>query len=146
MSVTDYFVLCETTTRDEKGRISLINIFDSITADTLPAKPGKIAVAFSFEIKPQQLHEPQSLTIEIDDPSGDNLFRAQGNVSTGADAILPDGTQAARIISALNINSPTFNQYGEYMYRLKLNDETLHENCLRVLDEKSISNLEGKAN
>ena len=143
MNTTDYFVLCETTTQDKKGRVSLINIFDSIGADELPVNPGKISVAFSFEITPEKLSKPFDLTVEIDAPDGSNLFRAKGQVSTNKNMQMPKEA-AARIISALDINSPTFKEFGEYKYRLKIDDQVLNENCLRILKNKSIKEVKAK--
>lgn len=136
MIKTDYFVLCEATTEDKKGRVSLINIFDSVIATKIPFKSDKFSVAFSLEMPIINIDNGLNVSIEFVDIDEKAIFKATGEAEKLP--TLPNRNGVAKFSSALDIkNGINFKQHGRYKYRLYINDNLVSENHLRVLAKKA---------
>lgn len=116
------FVLCENTILDNNGKLTVVNIYDMIYADTVPAVHGRLY--FVANIKLQDLSKEDSkvaVKLYIKSPSNIDMLPQAPTLE-----IQPDLSKKIQNIGIrLEVNGVVFSEFGTYEAIFKIGDKTL---------------------
>jgi hypothetical protein len=117
---TEVFTLCDAAA-DYQGRLSILGIFDTIYAESLPALHPQCAVALRMRFRKTE-EGKHSLTLHIVDTDGNMIIPPL----TGEFGIkLAENERHGMINLILNLQGLTFNRYGEYAVNLAIDNHEL---------------------
>lgn len=131
--VKNFFITCENVIIDEKNRVSLINLYDFIFAQKLPAYHGRLYFVGNVKvIKPTDKINKFSIKITINTPSGKPVIINQPvqniNVNTS--------WEEQNIGSVFAIDGIVFNEFGDYKASLLINEEEVAHLNIKVIAQK----------
>lgn len=99
----EFIHLCDYAVVDTTGKLSVMGIFDTIGALKFPVVHASMYIAFQTMAVGAQIGIERDLRVEIADPDGKILFRAEGKVSTqGSNAPL-NRVSSSHILRALAV-------------------------------------------
>jgi hypothetical protein len=116
----EVFTLCDAAA-DYQSRLSILGVFDSISAASVPATHPHCAVAVRLRFK--KIEEGQhTLVLHIVDSDGNMIIPALN----GEFSVLLNGPERAGAINlVLNLQGLTFNTYGEYAINLAIDRQEM---------------------
>jgi hypothetical protein len=124
MAKVDYFLLAENCILDTAGRLSIINIFDSVNSLEPVAIPPKFT--FVIGITPAKSDIKDNLLrfrAEIKKPDGETLLDANGGGE------IPDDKIGNRVLSPLDLSGKLqFDQEGTHTATLFINNKKKAQN------------------
>ena len=110
----NYFVICENVLTDDKGRISLINIYDVIYSRGFPAVHSSgFKVAANFDVVGVDKKLEQPVKFSLSDPDGQTVVESAAHIS------LPASKKQKRGI-LLGGSPIALTKAGTYVARLEL--------------------------
>lgn len=121
MKKVNYFLLCENLLKDEKGRITLVNIFDTINAENLPVAPLRFSIALSIKLDEEDVVDGQvKLGFEVLNAKNKAIAKAEGR------ADVPN--TAGNVVTVVELGGRILlDSYKEYTVKLKVNEHFTDE-------------------
>lgn len=117
----NYFLLCENAIVGERGKLSLINIYELIYAEKLPASHGKLILVSSFTLDIENSAEDKVIvSLDVISPSKKSMLEKEILVEKKLD----EATKKQTIGDVLEVNGVVFSEYGQYECVLKVNSYT----------------------
>jgi hypothetical protein len=139
MNKVNFFLLCENFIADDKGRISLINVFDAVNSSTKVATPSKFVIAIGMRLSKQDLQVRKiNMQASLLDPNSKTVFKGEGSGE------IPEDKMGATVVSPLDLSGKLqFKVSGKYTARLFVNNKKYAETYFNVnLNQKSESGNE----
>jgi hypothetical protein len=79
VATANYLILCHELIKDDVGRLSLINIFDTVGGPKLPIVPANFVAAFNFSFDKNDLKNGSiNIGLRIDDSEGKSVLEVTG--------------------------------------------------------------------
>ena len=124
----EIIALCDAAT-EQGGRLNLLGVFDQLNVN-LPFVLPHSAIALRFRIK-DAVQNVRQLSLKFTDPQGNDFIPVLNTELT-----LPeDGPAGGRALNmVLNLQGLKFKHEGIYHLRVKIDDNLMAENILRVMD------------
>jgi hypothetical protein len=116
----EVFALCDAAA-DYQGRLSILGVFDSIFAATIPAEHPQCSVALRIRFSKTE-EGKHSLTLHVVDNDG-NMIIPPLNSVFGIQLTGNDWQGAINLV--LNLQGLSFNSYGEYAVILAIDNRPL---------------------
>lgn len=121
MKVTkNYFILAENAFFGPDKKVTIVNIYDIIYAERLPALHGKLTFAsnFTFE-KPNKTDKEIEVSFSVKSPSGKEMLNPTEKMKQSINTDLE--TQNVSII--FNVDGVIVSEYGVYHAELMINSK-----------------------
>lgn len=127
MTKVNYFLLCENLLRDDKGRITLVNIFDSIHAEKLPVSPLKFTLAMSLLLNKEDIIDNSvNVTIEIYDSKKKIMVKIEGNATLT--------TNESNLVTSVELGGRLIlESFNKHTAKLSINGKPIDELKFNVL-------------
>ncbi len=111
--------LCDYASVSESGKLNILGIFSSIWARTAPITHTQmhLVVQFEFDFLDRGKKEMQVALVNED---GKEIMKIGGQL----DVPPTSGIESANVNQIFVFNNTTFPQFGEYEFRVLLDDET----------------------
>jgi hypothetical protein len=123
----DYFILAENIIIDSRFRLSIINTYDSINAERLPAVHSNLNFAARF-LPGEDIKAGAKLKVQlsIKSPSGKEKIPSSNELEVGID----DPTQPATV--NIQIPSIVLDEYGLYAATLRVSNRPIAKRTFNV--------------
>ena len=121
------FVLCEKYTVDEMQRPSIINIYDSISAEDFPAMHQLLKYVSNIEIKDNKQTNSVGIQLKLTGPDDELIFESPIQEA----AIVPN-MKVQIIGSVFDIQMVPFPQRGQYTATIYVNDEEIETHNVQL--------------
>lgn len=132
MFEVEYLIFCESKGVDDRGRLSLINIFDTIFAVEYPVAYPQLRVVTKLTAKNKAILN-KAITIKLTtNIGGEEITQLEGTSKVTIEkgnSLVPD----------LDLSHFAFPEQGDYTVKLFVNDSLLAERILKV---RSASDLQ----
>lgn len=142
MARLNYLIICEEVVVDKTTqKISVVNIFNSIGANELPARPNKFVVAFDFcpedgDVSDDTVH----VKIKIVPPSKKHVFSITGTGTFTKPPVKSDDT-TSEIVHHLNLADKLgVHEFGTHKVQLFVADKKIGERSLKIVPAEEITN------
>ena len=121
----DLALLADAATVDATGKLSILGIFDRITAAQFPVQHGRIALVLRFTAGTAEMGT-HDMEIRLSDPDGAEVLSLNGEMHLGGGG--PSGTGPIRVPHILNLDGLVFSRAGHYSYDIK--EDGAHQRSL----------------
>ena len=121
------FVLCEKYTVDEMQRPSIINIYDSISAEDFPAMHQLLKYVSNIEIKDNKQTNSVGIQLKLTGPDDELIFESPIQEA----AIVPN-MKVQIIGSVFDIQMVPFPQRGQYTATIYVNDKEIETHNVQL--------------
>lgn len=112
------FVLCENVLLDVSKKVTLVNIYDIIFSDTIPALHPKLTFVANLTVNdPEKDIKTIKFALNIKTPSGKELSPKPLNIESSVDG----SKQRQNIGIVMEINGVVFPEWGVYNTSLSMN-------------------------
>jgi len=127
----DYILFAENVINGERGKVSLVNIFDSIFVKDLPAAHAPIFAVAAIRIKGEVKPTTHIVDISMTDPSGAPFINLdmQEMTSSGEDNFI--------LNVVINLAPLPISALGEYEISIKLDGKKVASRVLKIAKEAS---------
>lgn len=126
----EFFLLCENVIIDQKNKASIINLYDRIFAEKLPAQHPRFVFFTSILFSNQTENSQKAIvTLSVKTPSGVESVM----VKTPAQFDIPHHTNSGKIGTILEIPNPILTEYGEYTAEILVNGKVLKSKVFDVV-------------
>ncbi|MBU3979091.1 hypothetical protein KKF69_03240 [Patescibacteria group bacterium] len=116
------FVLCENIILDTNRKVTLVNIYDIIYAQSLPAFHGKLAFAANIKIQnPTEAEKKFKIELSIKSPSKKEMLTNPIALERNIDIT----KKIQNIGIAIDVNGVMLSEYGTYEVNLRINDTNI---------------------
>lgn len=132
----NYLVICENFIKDANNKVTLVNLFDVIYVDKLPAIHSSFFLVGNFRVFDMRKTDKElKLKFSILDPKGNNILSEAPDMRI---ELKHDQEQQPFGITN-QINNLVFSAPGEYKFVLSANDEELGNVKLSVIQKKGVN-------
>lgn len=121
------FVLCEQYTVDERQRPSIINMYDSISAEDFPAMHELLKYVSNIEITNNEQTSSVGIQLKLTGPDDEVIFE-----SPVQDAAIVPNMTVQIIGSVFDVQMVPFPQRGKYTATLYVNDEEIETHNVQL--------------
>lgn len=130
----DFALLADAATMDATGKLSILGVFDRITAAQFPVQHGRIALVLRFTAGTSEIgtHDMQ---IRLSDPDGAEVLSLNGEMHLGGGG--PNGLGPIRVPHILNLDGLVFSRAGHYSFDIKVDGE--HQRSISLFVEGPIT-------
>ncbi len=125
----DLALLADAATLDATGKLSILGVFDRITAVQFPVQHGRIALVLRFTAGTSEIGT-HDMEIRLSDPDGAELLKLNGEMRLGAG---PSGLGPIRLPHILNLDGLVFARSGQYSFDIKVDGE--HQRSISLFVE-----------
>ena len=131
MTKLDYFLLCENVINDQQGRISLINIFDTINVTALPAIQPKLCLAFAVYLDSEQQKRGEvKFKLDVLKPSESSLLSAEGKGEIKP--VMSKNNVQPKLAANLELAGVVFDEVGLYTAHLYVGSKLISSTTFEV--------------
>lgn len=109
----DLALLADAATVDASGKLNILGVFDRVTAQTFPARHGRVALVlrFSAGLDDAGSHE---LTLRLKGPEGDEIANLNGTIQFGPGPRASGGR--IKVPHVINLDGIVFETAGRYSF------------------------------
>lgn len=115
-----------------EGKLNILGIFEQITAQSVPAVHPQMQLIMILEADRGDADREHKVEIEMVDADGVKLFSIGGDLRFGA----PPPGERIRINHVIQLNNLQFNHFGDYEFRIVVNNEVRYSVPLSVVELK----------
>jgi hypothetical protein len=119
-----------------EGKLNILGIFDSISAQTVPTMHPQMQLIMVIEADRGDADREHLLGIELIDADGKKLLTMSGNIKF---CTPPPGEQV-RINHIIQLNNLRFEKLGSFEFKILINNEVRKSVPLHVIELKKPSN------
>ncbi len=123
----NYLLLCENFVLDDKQRASLINLYDIIWAQNIPALHSKLLYVANVKVSDSGSQKKLLMVLELKSPSGKTIFTANAN-----EARITQNTKTQFVGGAFEIGMVPFQEYGAYRAILKVEGKEIADHIFEL--------------
>ena len=132
MFEAEYMVFCDSKAIDDKGRISLINIFDTIYANDFPAAHPQLKVVTKLTAnKKAILNKDVALKLAVYLKTKE-VAKLEGDMHVTIE-------KGNSLIQDFELNQFVFPETGDYAIRLEIDNQLVVERLLKLRNVKDLS-------
>lgn len=119
----NYFLLCENAIVGEKGKASIISIYDVVFADKLPAAHGKLIFVANYKLELETKDGAEiEVRVSLKSPSNKELVEKDG---LRVNKVLDRSKKIQSMGDIFEVNGVVFNEYGLYKCVLSVNGKEI---------------------
>lgn len=115
-----------------EGKLNILGIFEHITAQSVPAVHPQMQLVMALEADRGDADREHKIEIELIDADGTKLFSISGDLKFGA----PPSGGGIRINHIIQLNNLQFNRFGDYEFKIFVNNEVRDSIPLSVVELK----------
>lgn len=115
-----------------EGKLNILGIFEQIAAHSLPASHPQMQLVMTLEADGAEADRDHKIEIQLIDADGKKLFTFGGNLKFSP----PPPGQKARLNHIIQINNTKFNDFGNYDFKILVNDEVRTSIPLALVEVK----------
>lgn len=115
-----------------EGKLNIMGIFDRINAPSVPAVHSQMQLIMILEADRGDADREHKVEIEMVDADGAKLFSIGGDLKFGG----PPPGERIRINHVIQLNNLQFNHFGDYEFRIVINNEVRYSVPLSVVELK----------
>lgn len=116
--------VCDYASLSREGKLSVMGIFQNISAPNVPVTHPMMYLAFGIEVNKAEFGRPIKMEIELVDNDGKKLIRAEAQIGFAGQA--PPGRSAV-IPQLMGLGGTQFARFGDYSFHIFLNDNHVGE-------------------
>lgn len=113
-----------------EGKLNILGIFDRVNAQNIPAVHPQMQLVMTLEADRGDADKEHKIEIELIDADGTKLFSIGGNRRFP----LPPAGEQVRINHIIQLNNLQFNHFGNYEFKILINNEVRESIPLSVLE------------
>ena len=130
-----YVVTCDFALMGAEGKPTLVGVFDSFRAPSVPFAWPRFALAARVEFELFEM-VPHQLQIVIQDPSGARVGQAGGPVNLGA---LPPGVMKASFDPHMLFDNFVFAAFGAYTFSVEIDGINVGSTQVTVIQQSGVA-------
>ncbi|MBI4691472.1 MAG: hypothetical protein HY754_14570 [Nitrospirae bacterium] len=115
-----------------EGKLNIMGIFDRINASNVPATHPQLQLVMTLEADRGDADKEHKIEIELIDADGTKLFSIGGDLKFGS----PLPGEQIRINHIIQLNNLNFNHFGNYDFKIRINNEVRKSVPLSVVEVK----------
>lgn len=115
-----------------EGKLNILGIFEQIAAHSLPASHPQMQLVMTIEADGAEADRDHKIEIQLIDADGKKLFAFGGNLKFSP----PPPGQKARLNHIIQINNTKFDNFGNYDFKIMVNDEVRKSVPLALVEVK----------
>ena len=123
----NFLVLCENFIVDEKGRASLINLYDIVFSESFPALHPTLKYVFNVRIFDSGNNKSLTFSFLLEDKSGKKLFEVKDS-----SAPVHPKMKIQNVGGVIDVINTQFDKPQQYVAKLIIDEKTIAEHFLET--------------
>lgn len=115
-----------------EGKLNILGIFEQISAQSVPAVHPQMQLVMALEADRGDADREHKVEIELIDADGTKLFSISGDLKFGPPLL----DERIRINHIIQLNNLQFNRFGDYEFKIFVNNEVRYNIPLSVVELK----------
>jgi hypothetical protein len=116
-----------------EGKLNILGIFDNINAQNVPAIHPQMQLVLTMEADRGDADKEHKIEIELIDADGTKLFSIGGDLRFTS----PPPGEHIKVNHIIQLNNLQFNRFGNYEFKILMNNEVRHSVPLSVAEVKN---------
>ncbi|HBO83786.1 MAG TPA: hypothetical protein DD641_02145 [Deltaproteobacteria bacterium] len=113
-----------------EGKLNILGIFEQISAQSVPAVHPQMQLVMALEADRVDADREQKIGLELIDADGAKLLSISGDLKFGP----PPHGGKIRINHMIQLNNLQFNRFGDYEFKIIINNEVRYSIPLSVVE------------
>ena len=127
---TDFALLADAANIDASGKLSILGIFDHISAADFPTRHDRMTLVFRLVASLDEAGQ-HGIAITVHSPGGEELTRMDGQLQVGASR---SGDGQVRMPQVVHMDGFVFPEPGRYSIDIAVGDQVIETVALTLTD------------